>query len=274
MSLSRRQLLVAGLAAACTRRAPPRIGHSTEPVRLGWRWVAGQELTYRVRIERTVDGRVERLAQRWTYLVRAVDPDGIATLEGRLIGVGGTIEGVDPTASRGAIDRALEPQRAGRTALLRLGTDGRLHPLPAAGCDRLGIPQPACFDAQIVHRLLALKLPQRPLSVHESWSDPAHLAPFDALLPPGVDREHTATSRVLEIDLDPLGPPSVVLGTVALVRPSQGRRSSGPVLRIEGVAHWDPERGRLRERTALATLAGSSGPDAPGRLSLHLDLVR
>ncbi len=266
--IDRRAVLRALGAAALAACAPRSAEVATIPsagLRLGWRWVPGQELRYLARIERTVDGVVERLAERWTYLVRGVDPAGVAILEATLVGVGGDVR--SDSGPLADVDAALSRARGGRTATLRIGEDGRLHPFVDGGCARVGLPVPPCFEAQLPHRLLALPLPITPVAVHDAWDDGQLCAPFDALLPAEVDRDAVATCRVLEVGAEADGRASVILGSSGVVRPR-----AGPSLTLEGQTTWDPIRGRLRARVLSATLAGATGPGSPGRLTASLSL--
>lgn len=257
---SRRAVLLA-LGAACVRGVPATLGPLDGPLRLGWRWVPGQVLRARVTVERSTDGRFERRIERWSWLVRAVDDDGVAALHGRLEGLGGARSDVPQPA----LAPVLERERIARSASVRIGTDGRLHPVASRSCDDVGLPLPPCFADQLPHRLLALPLPTHPIEVHDTWPDPELASAFDALLPERVARTQRGTTRVLEIDARERDSATVVLGSVATIRLQEG-----PTLSIEGQASWDPTRGRLRERTLAAALVGASGADAPGRLTVHL----
>ena len=65
------------------RNKGPRALPIAEPMVLGWRLVPGDQLVYDHSVIWQANPKESsRRVERWTYLVRDVDPQGIATLEG------------------------------------------------------------------------------------------------------------------------------------------------------------------------------------------------
>ncbi|TVQ92535.1 MAG: hypothetical protein EA397_06925 [Deltaproteobacteria bacterium] len=222
------------------------------------------DLRYLVIVQREHGGREERLAQRWSYLIRDVDPLGHAFLEGRLIGAGGHIQDRLTPSPPPSLDPALEAARQGRAVSLSLRVDGRLLPSTDARCESVGSVRAACFEDQLVHHLLAGSLPRRRVELHEPWPDPELTAPFEALLPPTSGQQISATARMVEIDHDDAGLPLVLLSNRGKIR-----TAAGPSIRIEGRSTWDPLLGRLIRRNLTVSLAGLGG-EGPGLLHLQI----
>ena len=138
--------MLAGLiAVACApRRAITAGSPLPEALRLGWRLVPGQVLVYDTLTVHRQPGQVSRLRARWRYQVVARE-QGIATLSGHLVGIGGQVKGEGDTITRlNAESPAPERTR------LRLGTDGRIRPDAGADCGVVGMPSAAVHSAQNV----------------------------------------------------------------------------------------------------------------------------
>ena len=74
---------------------------------LGWRLVPGQEISY-AHTARLIRGGDEfSRTEHWSYLVREVNDDGVALLEGRATGLGVLVKRDDELLSRAE----LEPMR-------------------------------------------------------------------------------------------------------------------------------------------------------------------
>jgi hypothetical protein len=261
MSPSRRQVL-AGLVAAgvlgCGPRSAPVPLALERPVRLGWRWVAGQSLTYRVRTTHRGPGHRTVRSERWSYRVRSVDPAGIATLDGVLVGIGGEVNGSP------APEASLDRHRAeGGRVRLRIGTDGRLHLAAGTGCAAVGPASAVCFGDQLPHRLLAVPLPRRPVVARDRWPDPDLAALIAALLPDETPTRVDSTLDLWHLTGDP-DTPRLLLGTDLVVRGAAGAQ-----IRAAGAVTWDALQGVLHERTLTCRLVGAALPD-----ELHIITTR
>lgn len=230
---SRRALLLGAVATAasvatagCGLRRGPVAGTVIDgPWLLGWRFVAGSTLAYRCRIARR-QGELERVrVEEWTYAIRDVDADDVATLDARQTGHSG---------------RAHDP-----AVTLRLHGDGRL-----LSCDAVG------FERDLVHRGLALPLPTAPIRRGDAWADPFVVRPFLDLFPPGTAAVAHSEARLLEVVRRGERTLATVQTEAAL---ALGAREA---IALTGLARWDARRGVLASRELEARVAGGgSDPD-------------
>jgi len=231
-----------------------------ESLRLGWRLVPGQALSYDIELRHRQPGLIQTRTERWTYRVRARER-GVCTLHGHLIGLGGHLDPAEPQVA----DAVLGPQRRqGDRVVLRLGVDGRLRPQPGMDCASLDEPDRDCFGRQIAHRLLALPLPDQPVAPGATWPDDTLAEPFLPLLPDALQPAVDGRCALSDVYRDADGSPRVDLHSTLLVR-TQG----GLALRAEGLTAWDPLAGELARRTLHARLGGGLGPPV-GELTLTL----
>ena len=255
---SRREVLLGACALACAPRkapAPPL----PDRVRLGWRLVPGQQLTYQTDLVRQAPGRTTTRRERWTYLVTDRER-GVCSLRGQLVGLGADSE--PTTAPTGVQARLADQRREGDAVDLRLGSDGRLRPLAGLGCRAVGAADPDCFGRHLPHRLLALPLPDAPVGPGDTWEDPGLALPFRPLLPEELEVDADGVCAVSELyQDDTIGPCIDLLSTLLL-------RTDGPTLRADGRSTWDLARGTLARRSLRIRVAGL-GP-AVGALDLTL----
>lgn len=226
-------------------------------VTLGWRWVPGERLVFRCVTRREAHGRVSSRAEEWAWLVRDVDRDGVATLEGRLGGFGGgvMVDGTPLPDDTLATAMAVERARADRVVTLRIGLEGRLVHIDA-------MP----FADALAHRLLALRVPVVPVAPHDEWPLPGLLRPFRALLPADAEVSSHAVGRLVELS-------AVDTRVVATIETTGSlRTTAGPAVHVTGTARWDAGRGGVLHREISARFTPSvPDPDAnPGALSVTL----
>jgi len=230
-----------------TRLAPE------DPVLLGWRLVPGQELDYAFTTTHTVDEEAVVREEHWSYLVRDVDIDGVAYLEGRLTAFG--VEGVAEAAEAVAQEEA---RLAAEPVGLSLAMDGRLVELHGQG-----------WGDQLVHRLLAVKLSADAVTPGATWEDPAVARPVVDLLPLGLEIALEAT-QTFEGIYARGGRVQALLRTRAAV---SADRADLPGVWVHGDAWWDLEAGTLASRTLELSLLGHEGGD-PGVLTLEARALR
>jgi len=191
-----------------------------------------------------------RRVEEWTYQVRALADDGVASLDGRLTGLGGGVE-VDGEE----VPLAVGDQSSEESVGLRLSMDGRL-----VWCGR------RAFDRALPHRGLALRLPSLAVLPFDEWPDPGLARPFASLLPLDLDVEVEGSSRLVALARHG----ATTLATVD----SRGMVSvrGGPRVSLSGTASWDAERGVLVRRQLTARyLSSRPGPGQdPGVLELEL----
>lgn len=259
--LTRRELLVglAGLATGCARRA--RLGAlPVEGVGLGWRWVPGAEHTWRTTITRTA-GRVRAIRiEEWTWLVRDLDADAVATLEGRLVGFGSSLRVDDAPLPHDRFEEAEETEeRALGPATLRVGMDGRLH-----ACD------PSEPMQSLPHRMLALKLPLHPMNLGGAWVEDELIRSLIPLLPPELPVRIEGEARLAEVSAAPEGTLARLETTGALRTPR-----GGPAIQLQGSVTWSVARGLLDHRLVqLDLLPHDDDPiRGPGTLTVELDRI-
>jgi hypothetical protein len=255
-----RAMPIAALALlGCLPRRAPELPVSG-PVALGWRLVPGQELDYRSRLTRATGEMESVRVEQWTYLVRSVDSDGVALLEGRLTGLGaGTRTADRPQQEEALPDRApIDRERmAGPRTSLRLDRSGRLLEL------RTG---PAFAD-RVRHYLLALRLPTGAVSVHDEWKSPDLSEFFSTLLPASLGVECNSSVRLAELTHRPAG----LLAELATSDRVDIAR--GPALEIDGHARWDAQLGCLLSRSLTARIARGLPGTLPSTLTLHLERI-
>lgn len=230
-----------------TRLAPE------DPVMLGWRLVPGQELSYAFTTTHTVDDQSLVREEHWTYLVRDVDAEGVAYLEGRLTAFG--VQGVeDADEAREAEEARLAEAPVG----LSLAMDGRVVDLHGQS-----------WGDQLVHRVLAVKLADVAVTVGDSWEDPAVVRPLVDVLPVGVDVALEA-SQTFEGLYARGGRVQARVRTRAAL---SADRAELPGIWVQGDAWWDLQAGQLASRTLELSLLGQDGGD-PGVLTLEARQLR
>jgi len=222
--------------------------------------VPGTELVYRSVVRRSSDGRETLRAEEWSYLVRDLDIDGVATLEGRLtgFGIGAEVDGEPILEEQPGGWREAEESRLATPVTLRLGMDGRLVACSA----------PTFSDA-LPHQMLGLRIPAARVLPHDEWPIPELAHPFAELLPPELELEVQCTARLVEIHHRDAAIAAEIETTGAL------RARGGPAIHLSGMASWDAERGVLARRELQARFTPST-PDPeqnPGILYVELRLV-
>jgi hypothetical protein len=242
-------LLLMGLLGACAHL--PSAGSTVkvpEEAVLGWRLVPGQELSYAhsVRLLRGNDevGRTEH----WTYLVREVNEQGVALLEGRLTGFGAVLrldDVVVPDVEL-LLAQTKERERLQEARVwVSLGMDGRLH-----GVD--GLP----WEDTLSHHLLGIYFPSDALVVGERWSDPGAISPYVQLVAPQVAILPTAHQQLISIEAEE--------GVVFAEIESEGAVILGgeevPRLILRGRAQWDLVSGALETRRLELSLSQYDEP--------------
>ena len=250
-------MLLTLVLSACIR-APTLTALSPEPVVLGWKLVPGQELTYTLTTHWLRGEEGLHRVEQWTYLVREVDPDGVAQLEGRLTGLGATQTTSDgPPIAMSDDEFASERSRLAQSPItLRLAMDGRLGSLPQGD-----------WADTLPHRLLGLQFPEHPIQPGDRWPNPALARPFSNFLPAETVREMGATVQFV----------GLFQGEALLAQ----FRSKGQItaetalapltLALDGESWWEPETGQLRERWIRGELRQGEDP-VSGRLEIHLEL--
>ncbi len=230
-----------------TRLAPE------DPVLLGWRLVPGQELAYAFTTTHTLDELSVTREEHWSYLVRDVDADGVAYLEGRLTAFG--VQGVEGAAEA---QEAEEARLSEAPVALSLAMDGRLVDLHGQS-----------WGDQLVHRMLAVKLSETAVTVGDAWEDPAVVRPLVDVLPVGVDVALEA-SQTFEGLYARGGRVQTRLRTRAAL---SADRAELPGIWVQGDAWWDLQDGQLASRTLQLSLLGQDGGD-PGVLTLEARQLR
>jgi len=218
------------------------------------------QLTYRSEVVREAGAvRVARI-EEWSYLVRELQRDGVAILEGNLTGVGADVHVADQPLPRDRWQQAfaIEQERS-EAATLELGIDGQI-----AGLDTRG------FSRSLRHRALGLRLPTAPAIPGEEWEDIGWVRSFGELLPARlpVRTDGTSTFTALHARRG---------ATIATVT-TQGRARApdhGHSVVLHGTSEWNADRGLLEERHLQAVfLPPSTDPiRQPGGLSIHISLV-
>lgn len=220
---------------------------------LGWRLVPGELLRFSLESGYApADAELERV-EHWEYLVRDVDDRGVASLEGRLSGMGLRVERPEAPLSDALLTEAteLEKARAGaRPIRLNIAMDGRL----------VSIDGPDWADA-LPHRLIALQLSDDPVLPGDRWPDPAVARPYADLVP--VELEVRVEGyQAFEGLFSREGQAQALIRTEGAVEVEDG-----PALRIAGESWWEPQSGRLRERTLVVTPDDGQTPPLRLRLS-------
>ena len=227
------------------------------PVTLGWKWVPGESLQIEHKARATQGQRTVTRVEVWDYLVRDVDPEGVATLEGKLTGLGAQVlEGDDQLTDR-ETRRAREYELGlVRPVVLRIAMDGRLAGIEGAD-----------WGGALTHRLLAEQLSRTPVVPGDSWPDPAVARPYADPVP--VDLELTVEGfHTLEGLYDVDGTLLARVETRGAVRPDD---PGAPQIWLNGESWWDPARGRMTSRELRVVLANDDGP---GELTLSVRELR
>ncbi|MBW2255072.1 MAG: hypothetical protein JRI25_10800 [Deltaproteobacteria bacterium] len=215
---------------------------------------------YRSVVRRTSARMDTSRAEEWSYLVRDLDIDGVATLEGRLtgFGAGASMDGTPVPEEHMGAWQADEQERLASPVTLRLGLDGHL-----VACSV------TTFSDSLPHRMLGLRIPPVRILPHDEWPIPGLANPFADLLPPEMEVDVACTARLVELHHHDARIAAEIETTGAL------RVRGGPAVHLSGMASWDAERGVLAHRELQARLTPST-PDPlqnPGILNIELHLV-
>ena len=260
--LDRRQLLtgLAGVGLGCAQRRGD-FSLPDGPITLGWRWVPGLELSYRTVMARQTHDVVVRRVEEWTYLVRDLGRNTVATLDGRLTGLGIAVEARDTPLPEPLYATALSEERDGvdSEVQLEVGMDGRV-----VSCTLQD------FDAELPHIFMAQRLPARSVLPNDEWADPGLASPFTSLFPPEMPLSVDASSQLTEMHVR-AGITVAIIGSRAVIRGPTG----GPTLLIRGQSEWNADRGILEKRHMEVTfLPNSADPiRPPGQLEFDLVLA-
>ncbi|MCB9760026.1 MAG: hypothetical protein H6739_09355 [Alphaproteobacteria bacterium] len=230
------------LLACVAPTALPEPLPSPGPVVLGWRWVPGDTLRFAMETRFIDGGSTVTRVEHWDYLVREVDDEGIATLEGRLTGIGAQLEREGVVAEGEDFEAARQAEKARLsevTLSMSIAMDGRLVSLD--GLD---------WADALPHRLLALQLPQDPVEPGARWPDPVVARPYADLVPVELDVV-VEGHEMYEGLYDRSGAVHAHLRTEAAVWPSDPQ---APGVNLQGEVWWDLHAGQLRERRLEATL--------------------
>lgn len=232
----------------------------TDPMVLGWRLVPGDQLVYDHSVLwQSSPQESTRRVERWTYLVRDVDDQGVATLEGSLnaLGVEHIVQGQVTPEPMLALALAEEKERLSQDSVnIQLAMDGRLIGVT-------GVP----WSDSLSHRLLGLQLSGEGITEQSTWPDPVLARPYADLLPMSLDVEVSGSHTVAGL-YDDQGELRLSLVSEGLVRSTSG----GPQVELQGQSWWDPQTGRLVSRTLTAQIGNLSTTD-PGTLEIGLELA-
>lgn len=254
-------LLALGLLSCGLRQRGPKPLPISEPMVLGWRLVPGDQLVYDHSVTWSAsEAESTRRVERWTYLVREVDAQGVATLEGSLtaLGVEHIADGEVSPEPLLALALSQEKERLSQDAVvLELAMDGRLVSLSGMS-----------WSDSLSHRLLGLQLSGEGVSALSSWPDPVLARPYADLLPMSLDVEVSGSQQLVGL-FDDDGELRVSLLSEGLVRTTDG---AGPQVLLSGSGWWDPLAGRLVSRELLVSVAKLDGTD-PGTLKIELELA-
>ena len=226
----------------------PRESQEVNEAVLGWRLVPGQELNYAydVRVFRREFeiGRTEH----WNYLVKSVDDQGVAILEGRLTAFGALVlENGTAVSSADLVDveEAEKKRLADVRVWVTLSSDG--HVQAVDGLD---------WEDAFLHHQLGFALPRQAVQPGVRWKDPVTLIPLINLLPPEVAVLPKAEA-VLEGFLNQDGQHFALIQT-------QGSIVAGdkdvPQLTVSTEVQWDLNAGALATRKTTATLQQYESP--------------
>lgn len=225
----------------CLRPAgAPRPMPLHKPMIFGWRLVPGETLRFAHSSTFDMGDEQRQREEHWEYLVRSVDEDGVALLEGHLTGLGAQLERSGEALPPPTLDAARleETERLkAATVTLELAMDGRLVSLE-------GLP----WSDSLTHRLLALRLPPDAVEPGDLWPDPVLARPYADLVPMDLDLTVEGEQRFDGFFARDSKPQAHILGVGAV------RVDQGPTLRLQGESWWDPHSGRLQERSLTVVL--------------------
>ncbi len=216
----------------------------------------GAEHVWRVVMQRDTPRVQVQRAEEWTWLVRGIDGQGHALLEGRLTGLGAGVDIDDEPMPDDLLNAALSAeQQAEAPVTMRMGIDGRLHDLDATG-----------FSASLPHRLLAQVLPGHAVLPGDPWSDTALPRAFTDLFPIDMATRMRGETRFVGVDPD---------GVVLLESSGHARADGGPAIALRGTTRWDPTLGMLQSRELTAELRPEERDPVrgPGVLRVRVERV-
>ena len=227
------------------------------PVLLGWRMVPGDAHRYALTTSWGA-GREEVLrVEHWDYLVREVDEQGVATLEGGLVALGAEVLREGEAYEQGLeAAREAEKERL-ETVTLRIARDGRLVELEGLG-----------WADALPHRLLALQLADQEVTAGDRWPDPVLARPYTELMPVELDvtvEGYETFEGLYQVDERVLAK----LSTRGAVKPDQ---MGAPEIWLSGETWWDPVDGVIDSRSLAASLGNVRGE--PGTLQLSVERIR
>ncbi|HJN75847.1 MAG TPA: hypothetical protein QGF58_18095 [Myxococcota bacterium] len=251
--------MLALILVGCPPKVPAPTGPvalDDRPVLLGWRLVPGDVHRYALTTQWGVGVEEVLRVERWDYLVRSVDEEGVATLEGSLVGLGAEVRRQGQPYDVGLeVARGAEKERLG-TVTLSLARDGRL--VAIEGLD---------WADALPHRLLALRLSAEEIRRGDVWPDPVLARPYASLMPVSLDvtvEGYSTFEGLYQVGERVLAR----LSTRGAVKPAE---LGAPEVWLSGETWWDPLNGLVDSRTLSASLGNVRGE--PGTLSLGIERV-
>ena len=245
------------LILACVPKTPALSGPvliESQPVLLGWRFVPGDVHRYALTTEWGSGVDEVLRVERWDYLVREVSDEGVATLEGTLVGLGAEVRREGEAYEAGLEDaRSAEKERLA-TVTLRLARDGRL--VSIEGLD---------WSDALPHRLLAQKLSTDTVQSGDRWSDPVLARPYATLMPVSLDvtvEGYETFEGLYQVD-------EVVLAKLSTRGAVKPHELGAPEVWLSGETWWHPVDGVVESRSLSASLGNVRGE--PGELSMKIE---
>lgn len=229
----------------CRRRPPADLSGLAAAVRLGWRWVPGTSFTFHSVVTRTSGAVAVARGEAWTYTALDLDPTGVVTLHGALVGFGATVTERGEEIEDPSLKAAREKARAEAPTEvdMRLRLTGRL-----VDCSD------ESFASGLPHRLLGMRLPADPVAPGAVWDDPSFALAFARLLPVELPVRVASRTTFRAFEEGERGWQAHLehQGTVFTT-------DGGPVLRVNGSTLWDADPGAIASRRIEVRLE----PDEP-----------
>ncbi|MCB9680177.1 MAG: hypothetical protein H6733_01795 [Alphaproteobacteria bacterium] len=254
--------LGAATAAGCVHTAPvaPLVADPEQPLRLGWRWVAGARMTFRTVITRYVGSVGYTRAEDWTYVATDLDPSGVIHLEGKLVGLGTqvTADGHDVDARRLDAARAVAARQTPEEVFLDLRLSGRI-----VACSL------ADFAQALPHRLMAVHFPAAGVRPGDTWPDPGLARAFAPVLPLDQDVRTSTQATLSDVASADAGLRCTLAHTAQL---QVG--AIGPAIEVVATTTWDTDPGALTRRSVEARWRPDVGADGRAIGTLTAELSR